>query len=157
MHTLVVKVCNKYSQYAMVLQRRQELQSDIDVVELKEKRLIKQLTRKWSKDCGPLCALHLEVRKATQAIPQTFNKTLRAFPSDLSKEVVLHKVLFNPIVTNVIPNLCIVVKETFVKKDLLYGVMQSLSKVKRPSTSTKLVMKHAILIALISGSSIFSV
>jgi hypothetical protein len=29
--------------------------------------------------------------------------------------------------------------------------------VKRPSTSTKLVMKHAILIALISGSSIFSV
>jgi hypothetical protein len=78
---------------------------------------------------------------------------MHAFPSDLTNEVVMKKVLSNPIMTNAIPNPCTVLKEVFVDKYLLYGLVQSLLKVKGPSTSTKLVTKHAILITLVSGSS----
>jgi hypothetical protein len=98
-----------------------------------------------------------EVKRAAQIIPQTINKTLCAFPIDLTKEVVLQKVLSDPIVTNVIPNPCTVSKETFVEKNLIFGLVQSLLEVKRPSTLAKLVMKHAILTTLISDSSIFLV
>ncbi len=98
-----------------------------------------------------LLVLDHEVRRATQVILQTINKTLRAFPSDLTKEVVMQKVLSNPIMTNVIPNPCTISKEVFVEKCLLYGLVQFLLKVKRMSTSTKLVTKHAILTALVNG------
>lgn len=66
----------------------------------------------------------------------------------------MEKVLFDPIVTNVIPNPNGASKDTIVEKEVVFGIVQPLSKVKRVSSSAKLVTKHAILIALVNGSSI---
>jgi hypothetical protein len=55
-------------------------------------------------------------------------------------------------VTDVIPKLNGTSKDTIVEKEIMFGIVQSLSKVKRVTSSTKLVTKHAILIALVTGS-----
>jgi hypothetical protein len=76
-----------------------------------------------------------------------------AYPSILTKVLVIEKVMDDPIVKDVIPNFTRLAKDVVVQKELLSKVVQSLSKVKRPSNIAKFVTKHTILIALMNGSS----
>jgi hypothetical protein len=57
----------------------------------------------------------------------------------------MQRVMDDPIVKDVIPNLMGLAKDALAKKELLSGVAHSLSEVKRPNTNAKLVTKHAIL------------
>jgi hypothetical protein len=65
----------------------------------------------------------------------------------------MQKVTYHPIVRDVIPNLTGLTKDAFVQRKLLSWVVQSLFEVKRPSSITKLAIKHAILMAFVSGGS----
>jgi hypothetical protein len=66
----------------------------------------------------------------------------------------MQKVLSNPIVMDVIPNPNGASKDTIVEREVVFGILQSLSKVQKTTSSIKLVTKHAILTSLVSGSSL---
>ncbi len=87
---------------------------------------------------------------------RSYLRQLKIFPNVVTKEVVMQKVLSDPIVTDVVPNPNGASKDTifFIEKEVVFDIVQSLSKVKRTTSSTKLATKHAILIALVNASSI---
>lgn len=65
----------------------------------------------------------------------------------------MQNVMDDPIVKDVIWNPTRLAKDALVQRELFSGVMQSLFEVKRLSSVTKLVIKQAILMALVSGGS----
>jgi hypothetical protein len=97
--------------------------------------------------------LDQKVRKATNVILQSIEKTLVAFLSILTNGLVMRKVIDDPIVKDVIPDMMGLAKDALVEKNLLLGVVHSLFDVKRPNTNVKLVTKHAILTTLVNGGS----
>ncbi len=100
--------------------------------------------------------LDRKVERVANVILQSIEKTLVAFPSILANRLVLQKVMDEPIVKVVIPNLMGLAKDALIEKELLSGVTHSLLEVKRPNTNAKLVTKHAILTAFMSGGLTFS-
>ncbi len=99
--------------------------------------------------------LDQKVRKAENVIFQSIEKTLATFPSILTNGLVMQKEMDDPIVKDVIPNLMGLAKDALAKKKLLSRVAHSLFEVKRPNTNAKLITKHAILTALVSGGLTF--
>ncbi len=97
--------------------------------------------------------LDCETKRVTKVILEMINNTLSSFSSILAKKVVLYRVLFDPIMVDIIPNLNVDLNNTLVEKELIYGLVQSLSEMKRPNNSMKLTTKHVILIVVVSDYS----
>jgi hypothetical protein len=74
-----------------------------------------------------------EIKRATKVILEVIKNILIAFSSIFTKKVVLQKVLFDPIMVDIAPNPNVVLKDTFVEKELMFGLVKSLLEVKRPT------------------------
>jgi hypothetical protein len=97
--------------------------------------------------------LDCEIKRVTKVILEVIKNTLSSFSSILAKKVVLYRVLFDPIMVDIIPNLNAVLNNTLVEKEFIYGLIQLLSEMKRPNNSMKLTTKHVILIVVVSDYS----
>jgi hypothetical protein len=67
-----------------------------------------------------------EIKRATKVIFKVIKITLSSFSNILAKKVILQKVLSNPIMENIDPNLNVVSKDTFVEKEVMFGLVQLL-------------------------------
>ncbi len=94
-----------------------------------------------------------EIRRGTKVILQSMKKTLKTFPNIITQEIVMRKVMVDPIVTTLIQNYDTFFKDVIIERELMIGLVQSLSKVKRPYISAQLLTKHAFLITIVNSNS----
>jgi hypothetical protein len=80
-------------------------------------------------------------------------KTLKTFPNIVTQEIMMQKVMVDAIVTTFVHNHDKFSKDAIIKKEFMTRLVQSLSKVKRPYTSTQLVTKHAFVTVVVSSNS----
>jgi hypothetical protein len=80
--------------------------------------------------------LEHDIRKGAQVILKNMKKPLKTFPNIVTQKIVLQKVMVNPIVTTLVQNHDTFSKDANIEREFMTKLIQSLSEVKRPYTST---------------------
>ncbi len=117
------------------------------------KKKSSRIAKHVEEEIGDVVVVDWKVRRVANVIFRQMEKTLATFSSIFTKVLVMQKVMDDPIVKDVIPNLTGLVKDVIMQRELLSRVAQSLSEVKRLSSIMKLAPKHAILTALMNDGS----
>jgi hypothetical protein len=118
-----------------------------------EKRKRKKVCENVHKDVQYCDVLKREIKRGTQVILQSMKKTLKAYPNIVTQEIVMRKVMANPIVTTFVENHDMFSKDAIIEREFMIGLVQSLSKVRRPYTLAQLATKHAFFTIVVNGNS----
>lgn len=86
----------------------------------------------------------ITIKRATHCIEQTISDKLVLFPRPFAREVIIQRVLSNPIVVSNGLKHFKFSKQGIAKQELLLGLVQFLIEVKTSNYVTKLATKHAI-------------
>lgn len=95
------------------------------------RRKTQRIAEHVEEETSDIVEANWKVRRSTNIILWQIEKTLVAFPSILTKVLVMRNVLDDPIVRDVIPNPIGLTKDALVQRKLLSWVVQSLFEVKR--------------------------
>ncbi len=99
------------------------------------------------------CVLDRDIKRVTQVIVRAIASNLAPYSNVVAREAMIQGVCANLIVKYVVPNTIRSSKAVVAKGEFLFGLVQSLSKVKLPTITTKLATKHAILTTLVNSNS----
>jgi hypothetical protein len=78
----------------------------------------------------------MRLEGAHKVIFQSMKKTLKAFPNIVTQEIMLWNIMDDPIVITLVQNHDTFFENAIIKRELVIGLIQSLSKAKRPYTSS---------------------
>ncbi len=93
-----------------------------------------------------------EVKRVIQHIFDFMKKILQAFPDLVTKEEVMKKVMVDPFI-GLVSNSSTIFKNAITKRELMTLLVQYLSEIKSPYTSTQLITKHVFLIVMVRNNS----